>query len=69
MMKITDWVTDKDPDVEGHYFVTFSLLGFRCREVCYFDGKRWNKGSYDAVVAWMELPEVYRGEEPSRDRD
>lgn len=56
----TDWKTDK-PSKAGNYLVTFRLMEYRCIECCYFDGERWDKGSYDEVLAWMELPEIYRG--------
>lgn len=54
----TRWipVSERLPEYKGDYLVTFKLLFTYPIEVCYFDGQAWDKGQYDAVLAWMPLP-------------
>ena len=60
----TRWipVSERLPEHKGDYLVTFKLLFTYPVEVCYFDGQAWDKGQYDAVLAWMPLPKPYKGE-------
>lgn len=55
-------VSERLPEHKGDYLVTFKLLFTYPVEVCYFDGQAWDKGQYDAVLAWMPLPEPYKAE-------
>lgn len=59
-------VTERMPEHKGDYLVTFKLLFTYPVEVCYFDGQVWDKGQYDAVLAWMHLPEPYQA--PIKDK-
>ena len=54
-------VSERLPKDEGDYLVTFKLSFMNFIEVCTFNKAGWDKGGYDEVVAWMTLPEPYRG--------
>lgn len=58
----TEWIPVRErlPEHKGDYLVTFKLLFTYPVGVCYFDGQAWDKGQYDAVLAWMPLPEPYK---------
>ena len=59
----TRWIpcSERLPEDEGDYLVTFKLSFMNFIEVCTFNKAGWNKGGYDEVIAWMPLPEPYRG--------
>lgn len=61
----TRWIpcSERLPENEGVYLVTFKLSFMNFIEVCTFTKAGWNKVGYDEVIAWMPLPEVYRGGE------
>lgn len=52
-------VTERLPEKDGDYLVTFALLNIQVVEVCAYQRGEWDKGAYDAVLAWMPLPEPY----------
>ena len=64
-LKQTRWisVSERLPENEGDYLVTFKLSFMNFIEVCTFNKAGWDKVGYDEVVAWMPLPEPYRGRE------
>ena len=49
------------PDKDGDYLVTFKMLSIYPIEVCRFHNGAWDSAPYDEVVAWMPLPEPYKG--------
>ena len=55
------WIpcSERLPNVNGDYLVTFKYLIFYPVEVCEFKDGKWDSGMYD-VVAWMFVPEAYR---------
>ena len=63
------WIpcSERLPDVNGDYLVTFKYLIFYPVEVCEFKDGKWDSGMYD-VVAWMFVPEAYR-EDGDNDAD
>ena len=67
----TRWipVSERLPEHKGDYLVTFKLLFTYPVEVCYFDGQAWDKGQYDAVLAWMPLPKPYKESEKNVCKD
>ena len=71
VLEKTRWisVSERLPDHKGDYLVTFKLLFTYPIEVCYFDGQAWDKGQYDAVLAWMPLPEPYKAKAERWDYD
>jgi hypothetical protein len=60
-LRKTPWISasQKLPDKDGDYLVTFKLLFTRPVEVCTFSNGHWDKGAYEDVLAWMPLPEAY----------
>lgn len=55
-------VSERLPEKDGDYLVTFQLLWLKPIEVCHFENGVWDKGNYEDVLAWQELPEPYRGD-------
>lgn len=63
--------SERLPDKEGSYLATIQLGETDHRmvtkvvlKVAQNGNKRWCRvGRYDKVIAWMELPKVYWGEE------
>ena len=55
-------VSERPPEKDDDYLVTFQLLWLKPIEVCHFENGVWDKGAYERVLAWMPLPESYRGE-------
>lgn len=55
------WIpcSERLPNVNGDYLVTFRYLIFYPVEVCEFKDGKWESGMYD-VVAWSLLPDPYR---------
>lgn len=58
-----EWIpcSERLPETEGDYLITFRL-GYLPLEVCYFEADGWTLFEHDEVLAWMELPEPYKGE-------
>lgn len=54
-------VSERPPEEDGDYLVTFKMLFLRPVEVCTFTDGQWDKGGYEKVLAWQPLPESYRG--------
>ena len=65
----TRWipVSERLPEVDGDYLVTFKLSFMNFIEVCTFNKAGWNKGGYDDVIAWMPLPESYKVEKEDKE--
>ena len=61
----TRWIpcSERLPEDEGDYLVTFELSFMNFVEVCTFNKYGWDKGGYDEVIAWMPSPEPYQGGE------
>lgn len=59
---MADWIpcSQQQPTKSGDYLVTMKLVTIYPIEVCYFDGTSWDKGNYEAVLAWQPLPEAYK---------
>ena len=55
--------SERLPEDEGDYLVTFELSFMNFVEVCTFNKYGWDKGGYDEVIAWMPSPEPYYGGE------
>lgn len=55
-------VSERPPEEDGDYLVTFQLLFLRPVEACTFSNGQWSKGGYEKVLAWQPLPEHYKGE-------
>ena len=58
------WIpcSEKLPEEDGDYLVTFSLMGVNFPiEVCAYEDGKWDKYLYDGVLAWMPLPKPYEG--------
>lgn len=55
------WIpcSERLPETNGDYLVTFRYLIFYPVEVCEFKNGKWDSGMYD-VVAWMFVPEPYK---------
>lgn len=66
---IGEWIpcSERLPDEFGEYLVTKKAIGWNCEEynlndIAYFDNEGFHKA--DKVLAWMPLPEPYKGEKP-----
>ena len=55
-------VSERLPEQDGDYLVTFQLLWLRPIEVCMFSNGQWDKGGYEKVLAWQPLPTPYTQE-------
>lgn len=55
-------VSERLPEQDGNYLVTFQLLWLRPIEVCMFSNGQWDKGGYEKVLAWQPLPAPYTQE-------
>lgn len=55
-------VSERQPDKDGDYLVTFKMLFLRPVEVCTFADGQWNKFGYEKVLAWQPLPSPYTQE-------
>lgn len=60
-------VTEKLPEENGDYLVTFKLSFMNFIEICTFNKAAWDKGGYDEVIAWMPLPPSYQGESEEKE--
>lgn len=60
-----EWISASDrlPDKDGEYLVTFKLICTRPIEVCTFLDGQWILYGYERVLAWQPLPEPWKGEE------
>lgn len=59
------WIpcSERLPDKDGEYLVTFKLIYMRPIEVCTFLNGQWILYGYERVLAWQPLPEPWKGEE------
>ena len=62
------WIpcSERLPEEFGEYLVTKKAIGWNCEEynsndIAYFDNEGFHKA--DKVIAWMPLPEPWKGEE------
>lgn len=63
--KTSDWipVTERLPEEEGVYLATFKNMFNQFVETVWFDSDGFFVKSKATVVAWMPLPEAYKGGE------
>lgn len=55
-------VSERPPEEDGDYLVTFQLLSLRPVEACTFTDGQWDKFGYEKVLAWQPLPSPYTQE-------
>lgn len=77
---MTEWIpcTERLPDKDGHYLITFKRDKGRngVSDATFRNEMRgkWYRGSFlkiwtqDSVIAWMPLPKPYQGEQSAKDK-
>lgn len=63
--KTGKWISASErlPDKDGEYLVTFKPICTRPIEVCTFLNGQWILYGYERVLAWQPMPEPWKGEE------
>ena len=62
--EIPKWIpcSERLPDEADYYFITHKYIDDEETEMDYWDGKEWQTTKPEYVLAWMPLPEPYKGE-------